>query len=300
MMNELRMIPLSLIDPPAWVLRDFVPHAVVALELLEQVKEDGNVSQSILVRPTGKGRYEVVDGFSRYTQLKAADVTEAPCMVQELTYKEAIIKQVQLNSTRRPTDSIDYLRTFLHLMELEPEITLDELAEMFTKSVNWVREILRLGNLTQKARMLVKQGEINATNAHTLARINQAYQDDYLDAACTMSVRDFQDYTTEVVNKHREKVRTENLKNYHGGIKQPHMRPMHQIKAELESWGHGALAVLEQDLETPLDGFKAGVLWVMSLDPESLEIHQRKFKEREAQRTDLIKRLRERNHRFDK
>jgi len=300
MMNEIRMIPLSLIDPPVWVLREFKPRAITSLEMLAQVEEDGNVSQSILVRPVADGRYEIVDGLTRYHQLRTANVVEAPCIVQELDDREAIVKQVQLNSTRRPTDPIEYLTTFLHLLELDPEIKVDELANMFVKSEKWVRDILRLHNLTPKARVLVQRGEIKASNAYILAKVNQSLQDEYIEAACTMTKPVFHEHVLEVVNLHREAIKTANLKQYHGGVKPPHMRPMKEVKAEISKWHAGHSAIIEQDLETPLDGWRAGVLWVMSLDPESIKDHQKRFREREVRRLETIKQLRERNHRFDK
>jgi len=300
MMSEIQMIPVTLIDLPKTALRDFQERATASLELLEQVKEDGNVSQSLLVRPRPGGRYELVDGLTRYSQLKKARKREAPCIIQDLTDEQAIVKAIQLNSTRRETDPIDYLRAFLELMKKNPSITVEDLANMVTKTVKWVQDILRLGALIPEARQLVKRGEITATNAHMLARIQATDQKDYLDDACAMGARQFRLKVSEVVNKYREDIRTLNLERYHSGVKPAHMRPMHEVKEELATWETGRMAILSQDLETPLEAWQAGVKWVMSLDPESLKKHQLKYLEREEERQALIKRLRERNHRFDK
>jgi len=293
------MLPIGLIDPPKSLLGPFKPRAIVSLELLEQVKRDGNVSQSLLVRPREGGRYEVVDGFTRYNQLKAAGTTEVPCIIQDLDDKQALVKQVQLNSTRRETEPLAYLQQFIDLTELDPTLTVADLANLVTKSEKWVRNIMRLSNLTPKAQLLVKRGEITASNAYLLARVNQSFQDEYIESACTLSARDFKPMVAEVVNRHREAIKEASLKRFHGGQKNPHMRPMRQIKEELDTGAEGRVAIFKYKLTTPEAAWDAAVRWVMSLDPESLEDYNQKFIEREERRTKQIEQLRERNHRFD-
>jgi len=74
----------------------------------EMAKTGSNVDQPVIVRkhPTEDGKYEIVDGYHRYSTLKELGIFEIHAIVKDYDDKEAKLKTISMNKLRGDFDSV--------------------------------------------------------------------------------------------------------------------------------------------------------------------------------------------------
>lgn len=101
---HVQVIPTELIDQPEEPLRRVDRNMVDDLQY--SIEQDG-LYHPIIVRPTAKGRFEVVAGLHRFVALKSANESSVPCVVRDVTFEEGqlinIAENIQRNDAIDPT-----------------------------------------------------------------------------------------------------------------------------------------------------------------------------------------------------
>ena len=157
-------ISISMIIPNAWQpRRAFDQEALEALS--ESIKEHG-VVQPIIVRPQGN-RYELIAGERRLRASQMAGLLDIPAIIRDYTDKEtaeiALIENLQREDLNPLEEGLAYER-----MMNEYEVTQDSMARMIGKSRSYVANILRLLELPDEVKELIKAKKLSAGQARPL------------------------------------------------------------------------------------------------------------------------------------
>jgi ParB/RepB/Spo0J family partition protein len=166
---EFRMLPVDQVDESPRNPRRSFDQATMQ-ELTDSVRAHG-VIEPILVRPVD-GHFEVVAGARRLRACRAAERTEIPALVQEMTEAEALEIGIIENLQRADVHPMDEAEGFEQLLaQKERPCTVEELAAKVGKSKAYIYARLKLTALCPKARKAFFDGAFNASIALLVARI---------------------------------------------------------------------------------------------------------------------------------
>ena len=161
-----REIDVSAIAPnPQQPRRHFAEEAIA--ELAESIERRG-VLQPILVRDVGGGKYELVAGERRWRAAQKARLHRIPALIREFdestTAEVALIENVQrenLNALEEADAYAQLIERFAH--------TQDAVAKLVGKSRSYVTNLLRLRDLPELVRDMVRAGELSMGHARAIA-----------------------------------------------------------------------------------------------------------------------------------
>lgn len=158
-------IAVSQLDPnPDQPRRTFDTQALEALA--ESIRQAG-VLQPLLVVENG-ARYRIVAGERRYRAARMAGLQSVPCVVRDMTEKERMEAALIENLQREDLNPIEEAAGIRALME-ECGYTQELAAKRVGRSRPAVANLLRLLQLPESIRELVKAGELSAGHARVLA-----------------------------------------------------------------------------------------------------------------------------------
>lgn len=135
------------------------------IELSQSIRSNG-IIQPIVVRKNGD-KYVIIAGERRYRASILAGLTEVPIIIKD--YDDLKIKEVSLieNLQREDLNAIEEANAIRELM-LAHGLTQDEIAQKLGKSRPALANTLRLLNLTNEVKELVKSEKLSAGHARAL------------------------------------------------------------------------------------------------------------------------------------
>lgn len=158
-------IAVSQLDPnPDQPRRTFDAQALEALA--ESIRQAG-VLQPLLVVENG-ARYRIVAGERRYRAARMAGLQSVPCVVRDMTEQERMEAALIENLQREDLNPIEEAAGIRALME-ECGYTQELAAKRVGRSRPAVANLLRLLQLPESIREMVKAGELSAGHARVLA-----------------------------------------------------------------------------------------------------------------------------------
>ena len=139
--------------------------------LVELVKSFG-LLQPILVRPLTEpaGMYEIVAGERRWRAAQQAQLHEVPVVVRSIGDQDALQLGLIENLQRSDLTAIDEAQGYRRLVD-EFGQTQDEIAHTVGKSRPHVANTLRLLELPDAVRDMVRQGQLSAGQARALVGV---------------------------------------------------------------------------------------------------------------------------------
>jgi ParB/RepB/Spo0J family partition protein len=137
-------------------------------ELTASVKLHG-IMQPILVRPNDTG-YELVAGERRLRAARAAELSEIPAMVRDLTDAQALELQVIENLQRSDLHPLEEAEGYEQLQKLHG-YSVDDLVAKVGKSRAYVYARMKLTALCKEAREAFYDGRLSPSTALLIARI---------------------------------------------------------------------------------------------------------------------------------
>ena len=137
-------------------------------ELAASVREHG-VLQPILVRPVpGRpDRFQIIGGERRWRAAQAAGLHEVPALLRDLSDREAMAAGLVENLQRQDLNPLEEAEGYGRLVE-QFGLTQDALARAVGKSRPHVANTLRLLNLPDRVRDLLREGALTAGHARAL------------------------------------------------------------------------------------------------------------------------------------
>jgi ParB family chromosome partitioning protein len=172
--NGLVEIRVDAIRPnPRQPRKTFAPAALAELE--QSIRELG-VLVPILVRPVPialgeRPAYELIAGERRWRAAAAARLETVPAIVREADDRSSLEVAVVENLQRADLDALEEAMGFAHLIE-EYGYTQERLAERIGKSRPAVANALRLLNLSDPIKALVRSGALSVGHARALLAVD--------------------------------------------------------------------------------------------------------------------------------
>jgi ParB family chromosome partitioning protein len=153
--------------------KTFAPAALAELE--QSIRELG-VLVPILVRPVPialgeRPAYELIAGERRWRAAAAARLETVPAIVREADDRSSLEVAVVENLQRADLDPLEEAMGFAHLIE-EYGYTQERLAERIGKSRPAVANALRLLNLSDPIKALVRSGALSVGHARALLAVD--------------------------------------------------------------------------------------------------------------------------------
>lgn len=142
-------------------------------ELLQAVSEHG-IFQSLLLRPH-EDKFMIVCGERRFTAALKANLPSVPAIVRVLTDQEAQIIQHIENIQRVDVNVMEQARGFKVILQ-DPTMTDEIIAKKIGKSVSYVRQNIKLNDLTEEWQHLVYLLAISVSMALQIAQLPDSAQ----------------------------------------------------------------------------------------------------------------------------
>lgn len=177
-------VALSAITPNPHQPRKSFPMNTIQ-ELADSIREKG-VLQPLLLRPSGRGGYEIVAGERRYRAAEMIGRTTVPAVIREIPDRELLEFALVENIQREDLGPIE-LATALDRLIHDCGYTHQELAARLGKDRSSITNALRLLKLAEPAREALARSEITAGHARALAGIEAT---DAQGAWCARVVRE--------------------------------------------------------------------------------------------------------------
>ena len=138
-------------------------------ELAKSIKEQGVLVPIILREVKNKPYlYEIVAGERRYRASQIAGLSEIPALVKTLTDKNAMEIALIENVQRENLNPIEEADGYKNLME-KCEYSLSDVSKLIGKSESYIRNLMRINVLPESVKKLIKDGQISASHARTIA-----------------------------------------------------------------------------------------------------------------------------------
>ena len=138
-------------------------------ELSESIKKQGVLVPIILRTVQNKPYlYEIVAGERRYRAAQMAGLSEIPALVKTLTTQNAMEIALIENVQRENLNPIEEAEGYKNLME-KCGYSIEDVSKLIGKSESYIRNLMRINNLPESVKELVKSGELSASHARTIA-----------------------------------------------------------------------------------------------------------------------------------
>lgn len=138
-------------------------------ELADSIREKGVLNPIILRTVKDKPYlYEIVAGERRFRAAQMAGLTEIPSIVKSLDDKNAMEIALIENVQRENLNPIEEAEGYENLMQ-KCQYSLSDISKLIGKSESYIRNLMRINNLPNSVKELIKEGKISASHARTIA-----------------------------------------------------------------------------------------------------------------------------------
>jgi ParB family transcriptional regulator, chromosome partitioning protein len=186
-----RVVPVESIKPNPHQPRRTMNEATIA-ELAASLKANGLI-QPVVVRAVDEG-YQLIAGERRLRAAKVAGLSEIPALVREAdAYAQAQMALVE-NIHREDLNPLERAVAYSELMT-QLGLTQAELAARLGEQRSSVANYLRLLDLAESVRQLVRDGKLSLGHAKVLAGVADATEQERLAGLCVaqeLSVRNLE------------------------------------------------------------------------------------------------------------
>ena len=171
--NTPNEIPLDQLTPGEFQPRTKM-HKETLEELADSIKNQG-VLQPLLVREKASGRYEIIAGERRWRAAQIAGLKSVPVSIKKVNNNDAAKIALVENLQREDLNAMDQSRG-LQRLQMEFNLSQEELAKSIGKSRSAVTNLLRLSKLDKKVQGYLESGEIEMGHARALLGVDGATQ----------------------------------------------------------------------------------------------------------------------------
>lgn len=162
-----RVLPVAALEPGPFQPRGTMDEGALA-ELAASIREHG-LLQPILARPKrgAAGQFQIVGGERRWRAAQLAGLHEVPVLVKEVSDREAMAAALVENLQRQDLNAVEEAEGYARLSE-QFGMTQEALARAVGKSRPHVANTLRLLNLPDRVREMLREGALSAGHARAL------------------------------------------------------------------------------------------------------------------------------------
>jgi ParB/RepB/Spo0J family partition protein len=149
-------------------------------ELADSIRTAGVLQPAVVrERINGQGRYEIVAGERRWRAAKLAGLQVLPCVVRDLDDVTVLKIQTIENLQREDIHPLDEADGYARLIE-RAGYDVEHLAQEVGRSASYVYQRLKLRDLVDEAKQKLVDGELTASHAILIARLQVKQQKEAL------------------------------------------------------------------------------------------------------------------------
>lgn len=142
-------------------------------ELTESIRDQGVISPLIVTPTSSPDRFMIVAGERRWRAARAAGLHTVPVIVRDLSEVEVQRQALIDNVVRQDLNAMEEAFAFDQLIK-QHDMTQESLATALGRSRPSVTNTLRLLNLPEDIRTMVRQGELSSGHARALLALSGA------------------------------------------------------------------------------------------------------------------------------
>ena len=146
-----------------------------ALEDLANSISAHGILQPIMVRASGKNKYELVAGERRFRAAKRAGLEFVPAIVRELTDEESLTVALIENIQREDLNAIEAAKGYRQLLD-QFGLTQTELARQLGKAQPTIANALRLLKLDLEMQVSISDGQMTEEHGKALLSVQDSDQ----------------------------------------------------------------------------------------------------------------------------
>ena len=147
-------------------------------ELSESIKKSG-LLQPLIVQDVGKDSYQLIAGERRLRASKLAGLKTIPCLVKDVSDKEAAVLGLVENIQRSQLNTIEEALGYKSLKETYG-LNAKEIGLLVGKSRSFIANLLRISNLSKTVQEALKSEKISFGQARPLIVLDHNLQDKLL------------------------------------------------------------------------------------------------------------------------
>lgn len=198
-MTETMTLPTAAIKIPSLLLREVESKTETYQLLVEDIKDHG-IKQPLLVREvdveTGTEgvttkAYYLIEGRQRLGAAEQLGILSVPVIVETCTDTEAQLTMMRMNLHRSSPAPAAYAKFLREILLRNNDMSFKTLADEINQTPEWIRERLKLTDLTPEYSALVDAGSITPLNGIALAKLPENEQTDFVDRAKTLTNVEF-------------------------------------------------------------------------------------------------------------
>jgi ParB family chromosome partitioning protein len=144
-------------------------------DLVASIKENG-ILQPIIVRKIAADQYELIAGERRYRSAHEAHLHEIPCVVKEVSEKDAFAIALIENIQREQLSLLEESESLLKLKN-EHFLSVDEVSKMIGKPRTTVANLIRVASLLSlEGKLLWEKGDVDFGHIRAVIILDHEFQ----------------------------------------------------------------------------------------------------------------------------
>ena len=173
-------------------------------ELAESIKSNG-ILQPLVVQVAQNDTYKLIAGERRLRAAKIAGMDRVPCMVKDVSKRDAAVMGLVENIQREKLGPIDESEGFRKLTE-EHNLTINDISLFVGKSRSYISNSLRLSGLAEEIIQGLRSGEVRVGQVRPLLTLNENKQKEFYREIIllNLSSREVEERVSNFLGKKRE------------------------------------------------------------------------------------------------
>lgn len=172
--GEMRHLPIELIQQGQYQPRKDM-HQDALEDLAASIKVQG-VMQPIVVRPIAGNKYEIIAGERRWRATQLAGLHDIPALIRHVSDEDTIAMALIENIQRENLNPIEEA-VGLQRLQVEFDLTQQEVADAVGKNRATVANLMRLVSLTPEVKTMLEHGDLEMGHARALLGVTEAQQE---------------------------------------------------------------------------------------------------------------------------
>lgn len=165
---DMRELPVEVIDRnPGQPRTNFAPEA---LEALAASIEASGVVQPLIVRPAGRGKYEIIAGERRWRAAQMAGVEKVPVVIRDSDEADRLEVALIENMVRENLNPVEEAKACAALVE-DLGLSKEELGKRVGRSRPQISNLIRLLDLPDDVLEMLEQGELSEGHGRAILQV---------------------------------------------------------------------------------------------------------------------------------
>jgi len=145
-------------------------------QLADSIKKHG-ILQPLIVSSINDWKYQLIAGERRLRAAKMAGLTQVPVIIRSFTQQQQLEVALIENIQRKNLSPLELAVAYQKLVD-QFNLTHEKIGESVGKATSTITNILRLQNLTRKAKVALNDGTISEGHARTILSLTDPRQQD--------------------------------------------------------------------------------------------------------------------------